>query len=237
MPGRKLEVKDVRFDHRRGTKVIAVPAWAYERVPESDAYRMTLNSMRIITDEVQSRLMATAGGRDRGGLAGAVQEDETAALSPDREGPEDVHRLRTSLLRPGYHDLHREVCGEASEGNPGPEHQVPSRGARGPGLRLVRGVVPAPPQGCRVLLGAVPGGEPSALWGRLTVPGVAIGRGGRWIGRGRAAGPWRGVLRTTASAMSADAARLRWAASGAGRTDRWRIQSRTSGRRRPKPAG
>src|SRR4051812_20729613 len=54
MPGRKLEVKDVRFDHRRGTKVIAAPAWAYERVPESDAYRMTLDSMRIITDEVQS---------------------------------------------------------------------------------------------------------------------------------------------------------------------------------------
>ena len=49
---------------------------------------------------------------------------------------------------------------------------------------------PAPPQGCRVCSGPCPGGEPSALWGRLTVPGVAMARADRSGGEGRRA---RGV--------------------------------------------
>lgn len=83
MPGRKLEIKDVRFDHGRGPRLIAAPAWAYEREPESDAYRMTFNSRRIIMDEVYLRLRVDS-------WADGTEEDF----------PERYRTLRQPLLRP-----------------------------------------------------------------------------------------------------------------------------------------
>ena len=52
MPWRKLEIKDVRFDHGRGPRLIAAPAWAYDESRSPDAYRMTLIPGGFIMDEI-----------------------------------------------------------------------------------------------------------------------------------------------------------------------------------------